>query len=89
MLRGKFLKYIFLSTSLLMLKTNLHTIKFGYIVNRDKLKSEAKISEKIEDLEKKAHVSLTKDTTRLTNSNETMTVDKKVSCLFTKMSFML
>ena len=72
-----------------MLKTNLHTIKFGYIVNRDKLKSEAKISEKIEDLEKKAHVSLTKDTTRLTNSNETMKVDKKVSCLFTKMSFML
>ena len=89
MLRGKFLKYIFLSTSLLILKTNLHTIKFGYIVNRDKLKSEAKISEKIEDLEKKAHVSLTKDTTRLTNSNETIKVDKKVSCLFTKMSYVM
>ena len=89
MLRGKFLKYIFLSTSLLILKTNLHTIKFGYIVNRDKLKSEAKTSKKIEDLEKKAHVSLTKDTTRLTNSNETIKVDKKVSCLFTKMSYVM
>ena len=42
------------------------------------MKPETKISDKIEDLEKKTHISLTKDTTRLTNSHEPMKVDKKV-----------
>ncbi len=36
------------------------------------------MSEKIEDLEKKTRISLTKDTTRMTNTNEPIRVDKKV-----------
>lgn len=49
----------------------------------DKVKPEEKVSDKIEDLEKKTHVALTKDTTRMSNSNEPIRVDKKVKGWFT------
>ena len=53
--------------------------KSCFVVNtcRDKLKDE-KSGERIEDMEKKTHVAVTKDTTRMTNSNEPLRVDKKV-----------